>query len=63
MTRTSVRSWAVAIINVFVVEPADQQRLIELLITATEVSVCQAPSFISASLHRGTDGTRITMYA
>jgi quinol monooxygenase YgiN len=42
---------------------ADQQRLIELLTEATEVSVRRAPGFVSASLHRGTDGTKVTMYA
>jgi quinol monooxygenase YgiN len=30
---------------------------------ATETSVRHAPGFISASLHRGLDGTKVTMYA
>jgi quinol monooxygenase YgiN len=41
----------------------NQQRLIELLTEVTEVSVRQAPGFVSASLHRSTDGTKVTMYA
>ena len=53
----------ITLINVFTVEPANQQRLIELLTEATEVSVCRAPGFVSASLHRSTDGTKVTMYA
>lgn len=53
----------VTLINVFAVEPANQQKLLELLARATETSVRHAPGFISASLHRGIDGTKVTMYA
>ncbi len=51
------------LINVFTVEPANQGQLLELLARATETSVRHAPGFISASLHRGLDGTKVTMYA
>jgi quinol monooxygenase YgiN len=63
MPQISARSSVVTLINVFTVEPANQQRLIELLTEATEVSVRQARGFVSASLHRSTDGTKVTMYA
>jgi quinol monooxygenase YgiN len=63
MTRISTESNVITLINVFTVEPANQQRLIELLTEATEVSVSEAPGFVSASLHRSTDGTKVTMYA
>ena len=53
----------VTLINVFTVEPANQARLLDLLARATETSVRNAPGFISASLHRGLDGTKVTMYA
>jgi len=53
----------VTLINVFTVEPANQERLLDLLARATETSVQRAPGFISASLHRGLDGTKVTMYA
>lgn len=53
----------VTLINIFTVEPAQQQQLIELLTRATEDSVRHAPGFISARLHRSIDGTRVTMYA
>src|SRR5258705_9418250 len=53
----------VTLINVFTVEPDDQQQLLELLARATETSVRHAPGFISSSLHRGLDGTKVTMYA
>ena len=63
MTRISTTNDVITLINVFTVEPANQLRLVELLTEATEVSVRQAPGFVSASLHRSTDGTKVTMYA
>jgi quinol monooxygenase YgiN len=63
MTTISPSRKVVTLINVFTVEPADQQRLLDLLTRATETSVRHAPGFISASLHRGLDGTKVTMYA
>jgi quinol monooxygenase YgiN len=63
MPQNPAKSSVVTLINVFTVEPVNQARLIELLTKATEVSVRQAQGFISASLHRSTDGTRVTMYA
>ena len=51
------------LINVFIVEPQDQQQLVELLIKATNDSIRHAQGFISASLHRSLDGTKVTMYA
>ena len=63
MTTISPSRKLVTLINVFTIEPANQQELIELLARATETSVRHAPGFISASLHRGLDGTKVTMYA
>src|ERR1700675_4300799 len=63
MTTISPSRKLVTLINVFTVEPRNQQKLIELLARATETSVRDAPGFISASLHRGIDGTKVTMYA
>ena len=53
----------VVLINVFKVEPENQQRLIDLLTCATDQSVSSAPGFVSATLHRSLDGTKVTMYA
>src|ERR1035438_6027764 len=53
----------VVLINVFTVEPANQQRLVDLLVRATDGSVNSAPGFISSTLHRSIDGTKVTMYA
>src|SRR6266478_3145253 len=53
----------ITFINVFNVDPEKQQQLVNLLIQATESSVRQVPGFISATLHRSLDGTKVTMYA
>src|ERR1700676_2744292 len=50
MTTISAKSDVMTLIN-------------ELLTEATEVPVRRAPGFVSASLHRSTDGTKVTMYA
>jgi hypothetical protein len=44
-------------------EPANQQRLVDLLARVTDVSVRSAPGFISSALHRSLDATKVTMYA
>ena len=63
MTTISKDAKLVTFINVFAVEPANQQRLVDLLKHVTETSVRHAPGFISSSLHRSIDGTKVTMYA
>lgn len=63
MIQTSDSSSAITLINVFRVDPADQQRLVDLLARATDGFVSRAPGFISATLHRSVDGTKVTMYA
>jgi len=63
MIHISTKSSVVTLINVFTVDPTNQPRLVELLTRATEVSVRHAPGFVSASLHRSLDGTKVTMYA
>ena len=63
MPDISTTNHVVTLINDFTVDPINQQRLVELLTRATEVSVRYAPGFVSASLHRGTDGTKVTEYA
>ena len=51
------------LINVFTVDPANQQRLVEILTEATERVTRTLPGFISANIHRSADGTRVTNYA
>jgi quinol monooxygenase YgiN len=62
MTIISKQDKFVTLINVFTVDPARQRQLLDLLGHATEV-VRLAPGFISASLHRSLDGTKVAMYA
>ena len=63
MTTISKDDKLVTFINVFTVEPANQQRLVELLGRATDASVRHAHCFVSSALHRSLDGTKVTMYA
>src|ERR1700761_2135032 len=62
MTCISKENNYLTLINTFKVAPENQQRLVELLIHATE-NVRKIPGFISSSLHRSLDGTKVTMYA
>ncbi|WP_449397572.1 antibiotic biosynthesis monooxygenase family protein [Chryseobacterium wanjuense] len=63
MTTISKESNFLTLINVFTVDPANQQKLVELLTMATENSIRKIKGFISSSLHRSIDGTKVTMYA
>jgi quinol monooxygenase YgiN len=63
MTQPVENHGPVVLINVFTVEPANQQRLVDLLIRATDGLVNRAPGFVSSTLHRSMDGTKVTMYA
>jgi quinol monooxygenase YgiN len=58
-----MNSQPVTLINVFTVDPANQDELVDVLARATDASVRHAPGFISATLHRSLDGTKVTMYA
>jgi len=63
MINISVEDNYITLINVFTVDPANQQKLVDLLILATENRVNKITGFISASLHKSVDGTKVTMYA
>ncbi len=49
-------------INVFTVESGQQQPLIDYLARAAQVA-SEVPGWLSASLHRSLDGTRVVNYA
>jgi hypothetical protein len=51
MIRSAETSGLVTLINVFTVEPVNQQRLVDLLIRATDGVVNRVPGFISSTLH------------
>ena len=49
--------------DVFIVDPANQQRLIALLTRATDGLADHAPGFVAATLHRSLDGSKVAMCA
>lgn len=63
MTDISTRGQLVTLINVFTVEPAKQQALVDLLTRATDETMRHLPGFVSANIHKSVDGARVTNYA
>jgi quinol monooxygenase YgiN len=53
----------VTLINVFTVERANQQKVLDLLVNATEKTMKNLPGFVSASIHKSLDGVRVVNYA
>lgn len=53
----------VTLINSFTVEPDQQDTLVALLERATDEVMRHRPGFVSASIHRGLDGTTVANYA
>jgi heme-degrading monooxygenase HmoA len=53
----------VTLINVFTVEPKNQDRLVAMLVAATEAVMKNIPGFISANIHKSADGVRVANYA
>jgi antibiotic biosynthesis monooxygenase (ABM) superfamily enzyme len=63
MIEVSTRNHVATLINVFTVKPEDQQKLVELLVEATQKTMRHIPGFISATIHKSADGTRVANYA
>lgn len=63
MSLISVENELVTLINVFTVEPQNQDKLIKILERATEEVMRYIPGFISANIHRSLDGVRVVNYA
>jgi len=53
----------VTLINVFTVKPEDQDRLVKLLVEATDTVMSKIPGFVSANIHKSADGVRVANYA
>ena len=51
------------LVNVFTVARENQQKLADLLVEATEKTMKRQPGFVSASIHRSLDGTKVVNYA
>ena len=63
MASISENQDVVTLINVFTVDPENQQRLVDLLVEATEDVICKQPGYVSANIHKSLDGTKVTNYA
>jgi heme-degrading monooxygenase HmoA len=63
MTTIATDKNVVTLVNIFMVEPEQQQHLIDLLVQATEAVMKRQPGFVSANIHRGLDGTHVANYA
>ncbi|MBJ7601084.1 MAG: antibiotic biosynthesis monooxygenase [Candidatus Nephthysia bennettiae] len=63
MTTISPEQPVVTLINVFTVEPDNQNRLVDLLVEATKQVMSHLPGFVSANIHRGLDGRHVANYA
>jgi quinol monooxygenase YgiN len=51
------------LVNVFTVAQENQQKLVDLLVEATESTMRHLPGFISATIHRSLDGAKVVNYA
>ena len=51
------------LVNVFSVRPENQQKLVDMLVEATDETMKKMPGFVSASIHRSLDGTKVVNYA
>ena len=49
-------------INTFRCEPADQDQVVQINVDIVDEVAATFPGFISASVHRSTDGTRVFNY-
>jgi quinol monooxygenase YgiN len=63
MTTITTEKSLITLINVFTVSPDNQQRLVDLLVEATQHTMRNQPGYISANIHKSLDGTRVTNYA
>jgi heme-degrading monooxygenase HmoA len=65
MPETTLRTddGLVILINVFTVDPAEQQHLIDRWQQATDEVIRHVPGFVSANIHRSLDGTKVVNYA
>lgn len=63
MTTINADSELFTLINVFNVNPDKQQELVDLLIEATEQSMKHIPGFVSANIHKSSDGKKVVNYA
>ncbi|GHO85629.1 antibiotic biosynthesis monooxygenase [Dictyobacter formicarum] len=63
MTRIAKDRPVITVVSVFTVEPKNQQRLLNILIKATNVVIRHMPGYVSANFHQSLDGRNVVNYA
>ena len=63
MSTIDTHTNVMTLVNVFTVQPENQNRLVDLLTEATEHTMKGLPGFVSANIHRSLDGRRVVNYA
>lgn len=62
MTTIKKNADLLTLINLFRVEPQNQDRVVQMLVEATETVMARLPGFVSANIHRGLDGRTVVNY-
>jgi len=62
-TRMPIAGDSIALVNVFTAQPADQQRLADILREGTENFFSRQPGSLSSSVLVGRDGRRVVNYS
>jgi heme-degrading monooxygenase HmoA len=62
MPEIKLNSTVETLINTFVTTPETQQTVLDILTEAGENEIGHQPGFVSSSLHRSADGTRVVNY-
>lgn len=63
MTRIAKDRPVITVLNVFTVEPKNQQRLLDTLIKATTLVIRHMPGYVSSNFHQSLDGRNVVNYA
>lgn len=63
MTLISIEAELITLVTVYTVEPSNQQKLLDVLDTATVEVMQHLDGFVSANFHKGSDGTSVVNYA
>ena len=63
MSTISADTGVMTLINTFDVEPDDADRLVDLLVEATDKVMRHRGGFVSANIHKSEDGSKVVNYA
>ncbi len=63
VTNISTDNEVITLINVFKVEPANQEKLVQLLRKSTEEAMGTLSGWVSANIHASLDGKTVVNYA